>query len=345
MRIGVLGAARITHGALIAPASRVSGVSVTAIAAREPGRARAAARRHRIPRVHDTYAHLLADESLDAVYIPLPAALHGYWTRAALSAGKHVLVEKPFTANAAEAEQVAAAAAASGLVVMEAHHTTHHPFTARIAEVITSGILGPIESARATFCVPVRPGRDIRWDFGLGGGGLMDVGCYPIRMLRDIFGADPTVDSARASCRGDIDRLMTAQLTFDGVPATVLSSIWSRRLLSARLELRGAHARMRVRWPYHPQQGARLLIDGPGIRVHEKADRRSSYDYQLEAFRDTVERGGLNMTDANAGTATMRTIDQIYQAAGMRLRVPRDASPTGSRENNAAATGSGDDDA
>ncbi|MDT0144565.1 Gfo/Idh/MocA family oxidoreductase [Microbacterium sp. PRC9] len=343
MRIGVLGAARITHGALIAPASRVPGVTVAAIAAREPERARAAAHRHGIPRVHDTYAQLLADDSLDAVYVPLPAALHGTWTRAALSAGKHVLVEKPFTANAAEAEEVAAAAAASGLVVMEAHHPTHHPFTTRIADVISTGTLGPIQSATATFCVPLPPGRDIRWNFALGGGGLMDVGCYPLRMLRDILGADPTVDSARAAVRGDIDRLMIAQLTYGSTPVTVISSIWSRRLLSAQLEVRGEHARMRVRWPYHPQQGGALIIDGPGIRVREKTERRSSYDYQLEAFRDAVEHGGANRTDATAAIRTMRTIDETYWAAGMRPREPFAAKHT--RRQDSDASGRDDDGA
>lgn len=341
MRIGVLGAARITRGALIAPASRVSGVTVAAISARDPARARTAATRDGIGTVHGTYMQLLEDDSLDAVYIPLPGALHGAWTTAALAAGKHVLVEKPFAANADEAVTIAAAAAASGLIVMEAHHTSHHPFTARIADLVSSGVLGRVESAHATFCVPIPPGRDIRWSWELGGGSLMDVGCYPVRMLRDVLGIHPTVESAHASARGGIDRLMTAQLRYGSVNATVESSIWSRRLVSARLELRGSRARLRVRWPYHPQQGGRLLVDGPGIRSREKAPRRSSYDYQLEAFRDAVERGGANITDAASGTATMRTIDQIYHAAGMRVRVPAPTA-TGHTPGQEAAVGGSD---
>jgi predicted dehydrogenase len=322
VRLGILGAARITAGALIRPAREVPGVTVAAIASRASARAAAAAKRHGIERVHKSYEALLDDDSLDAVYIPLPAALHGRWTRAALDAGRHVLVEKPFMANAREAESIAGAASASGLVVMEAHHTSHHPFTSRIAAIVESGILGPIESAYAAFNVPIPPGRDIRWKFGLGGGGLMDVGCYPLRMLRDILRTDPTVIAAKAVVRGDIDRAMTAHLRYGATHATVVSSIWSRKLFSARVELRGSHARLRIWWPYHPQQGGRLLIDGPGIRKRESADKRSSYEYQLEAFRDAVKGGGPNITNAVAATATMRTIDEIYLAAGMRVREP-----------------------
>ncbi|MEO5919808.1 MAG: Gfo/Idh/MocA family oxidoreductase, partial [Pseudolysinimonas sp.] len=147
LRIGVLGAARITRDALIRPASEVDDVEVVAIAARDADRAAEAARKHGIPNVHDSYQALLADESIDAVYIPLPNGLHGRWTVAAIEAGKHVLCEKPFTANADEARAVAKVADASGLVVAEAHHSTHHPQTKRAAEIVRQGILGELESA------------------------------------------------------------------------------------------------------------------------------------------------------------------------------------------------------
>ena len=112
LRIGVLGAARIAPLALIRPARKVPGVLVAAIAARDRRRAEAFAARHGIPAVHDSYADLVADPSLDAVYVPLPNALHAEWTLRALEAGKHVLCEKPLTANQAEARQVAEAPAA-----------------------------------------------------------------------------------------------------------------------------------------------------------------------------------------------------------------------------------------
>src|SRR5262245_15391790 len=109
LRIGLLGAARITPGAIVKPARDAADVEVVAIAARDRTLADAFAAKHGVPRVFDSYAALLADPDIDAIYNPLPNGLHAEWTIAALDAGKHVLCEKPFTANAMEAEQVAAA--------------------------------------------------------------------------------------------------------------------------------------------------------------------------------------------------------------------------------------------
>src|SRR4051794_39249214 len=126
LRIGTLGAARITPGALVRPAARRGDAVVVAVAARERQKAERFAGKHQIPTVHDSYRALLADPEVEAVYNPLPNGLHGYWTIAALEAGKHVLCEKPFTANAEEAEAVAAVAERTGLVVMEAFHWRYH---------------------------------------------------------------------------------------------------------------------------------------------------------------------------------------------------------------------------
>src|SRR5438034_8273763 len=120
LRLGVLGAARIAPAALIKPARKVADVEVAAVAARDRAKAETFARKHGIGRVHDSYDSLLADPNIDAVYNPLPNGLHGRWTIAALEAGKHVLCEKPFTANADEAIEVAKVEARTGLVVMEA---------------------------------------------------------------------------------------------------------------------------------------------------------------------------------------------------------------------------------
>src|SRR5580658_5867474 len=163
LRIGVLGAAKIAPGALIKPARRTGRAEVVAVAARDVDRARAYAKKNKIPRVLDSYEALLADPELDAVYIPLPNGLHGHWTIAALQAGKHVLVEKPFTANADEARQVAEAAAHAGLVVMEAFHYQYHPMTRRLVEIVQTGELGTIKGIDIAFSAPLaRPG-DIRY--------------------------------------------------------------------------------------------------------------------------------------------------------------------------------------
>jgi predicted dehydrogenase len=321
VRIGVLGAARIVKQALLRPARTVDGVEVAAIAARDRGRAHRYAARMAIPQVHVSYEALLADSHLDAVYVPLPAALHREWTVAAIESGKHVLCEKPFTSNAAAAEQVAARAATSGLVVMEAYHSHYHPLQQRLLEIIASGELGRITTARACFCTPIPPGRDIRWNLALGGGGLLDVGYYPVRQLRALFGDDPSISTARARERGGIDRLMTATLAFEsGVRGEIVSSIWSRRLLSSSLEVVGTAGRLRVSSPYHPQLGTGIHVRGAGGARSERADRRSTYAFQLEAFRDAIRDGAPVPTDAAAAAAQLRTLDAIYETAGMTAR-------------------------
>lgn len=323
MRIGVLGAARITKTALLDPAKSVPGVEVTAIAARDSARAHSYAAKHRIPRVCDTYDDLLACEEIDAVYIPLPAALHGAWVRAAISAGKHVLVEKPFASNEIEASAVASLATSSDSIVMEAYHTAHHPFTARIREIVAGGALGQVTSAEAVFCVPIPPGRSIQWNLALGGGGLLDVGYYPVRQLRDIFGTEPTVIGARARQRDGIDSSLEGSLRFDtGAIGKVMTSIWSRRLYASRMEIRGTAGLLRVSSPYHPHLRGSLTLDVGGARRREHASRRSTYTYQLEAFRDLVAGVSRNVTDSSSAVAQMAIIDDLYRAAGMSPRMP-----------------------
>jgi len=322
LNIGVLGAARITRDALIRPAADVDEVEVVAIAARDRQRATEAASKHGIPRVLDSYEAMLADPGIDAVYIPLPNGLHGRWTLAAIEAGKHVLCEKPFTANAVEARTVAAAAAASTVVVMEAHHSSHHPQTKRAADIVRSGVLGELESAEAAFIVPMPPSSDIRWNLGLAGGSLMDLGCYPVRWLRDVLGVVPTVTSAVASDRDGIDASMDARLDYAGVAGRVRAAMWTTPPLLIEAEVRGAAGVMKVRMPFQPHMKGKISVDGPGLRIREKADGHASYAYQLEAFRDAVVAGGPNLTDSAAAVETMQTIDDIYIAAGMQVRLP-----------------------
>ena len=174
LRIGILGAARIAPAALVKPASASSEVDVVAVAARSLERAQAFAAKHDIPRAHSSYEALLADPDVDAVYNPLPNGLHGRWTRAALEAGKHVLCEKPFTANAAEAREIALLAADSDRVVMEAFHYRYHPLALRAEEIIASGELGALQRVETALSFPLPKFSDIRYDYDLAGGATMD---------------------------------------------------------------------------------------------------------------------------------------------------------------------------
>jgi predicted dehydrogenase len=320
LRIGVLGSARILREALIAPAGRVDRIVVHAIAARETERARLTAQRFGIPRVHESYDALLADADLDAVYIPLPSALHARWSAAALDAGKHVLVEKPFTSSLDAAEALAAHAARfPELILAEAYHTGHHPIMSDVRAILDANELGVVRRASATFSIPIFGRSDIRWNYELGGGGLLDVGYYPVRFLRELFGPAPEVVGARAKMRGDIDRFLEAELDFGDVRGTIVSGIWSARL-GIGVEIVGDAGRLRVSWPYHPQSGARITIAGASGRRRQAVDRTPSYSLQLAAFRDAIRGDALNRTDAAAAVAQLRTLEAIQRRAGMRPR-------------------------
>lgn len=324
LKIGVLGAARITPIALIEPARANDDIEVAAVAARDGARARQFAARHGIAAAYDSYDALLADPSIDAIYNPLPNALHGKWTIAALEAGKHVLCEKPFTANADEAEAVAAVARRSGKVVMEAFHYRYHALTARLLEIIASGELGEVRRIETWFCIPLFI-DDIRWNWSLGGGSLMDTGCYTIHLLRTLAGAEPTVRSAQCKrLAPNIDRFSQAEMTFaDGRTGGIVTSMASTRLLSAGARVIGAEGVMRVTNPYAPQYFHGVEVKARGRRRQEGVPKQpSSYAAQLGVFADAVLRGAAFPTHVDDAIANMRVIDACYDAAGMRKREP-----------------------
>jgi predicted dehydrogenase len=324
LRIGILGAARIAPSALITPARGSSEVVVAAVAARDGARAQVYAAKHDIARVHDSYDALIADPDLDAIYNPLPNGLHGRWTRAALAGGKHVLCEKPFTANAAEAREVAELAAKSDRVVMEAFHYRYHPLTLRIEEIIASGELGTLERVEAAMCFPLPKFSDIRYDYALGGGATMDAGCYAVHMARTFGGGTPEVVSAQAKLRDPrIDRAMTAELRFPaGHTGRVRTSMWSSDLLRISARVVGDHGELHVLNPVVPQFFHRLSVRSAKGRRVERLPRRASYAYQLDAFASAVLRGEPVRTNPEDAVENMTVIDAIYRAAGLPLREP-----------------------
>ncbi|CDO88678.1 oxidoreductase [Mycobacterium triplex] len=324
LRIGILGAAAIAPTALVKPAKDNPDVVVAAVAAREGARARAFAAKHGIARAHDDYAALIADPDLDAIYNPLPNGLHGKWTRAALAAGKHVLCEKPFTANAAEAREIADLAAKSDRVVMEAFHYRYHPQTLRVEEIIASGELGKLTHVEATLCFPLPKFSDIRYNYALAGGATMDAGCYTVHMVRTFGGSTPEVVSAQAKLHDpQIDRAMTAELRFaGGHTGRVRCSMWSRRLFDISARVVGERGRLHVLNPAMPQMFHRLSVRTADDNRVESFPRRASYAYQLDAFAAAVLRGEPVKTTARDAIENMTVIDDIYRAAGLPLREP-----------------------
>jgi predicted dehydrogenase len=321
VRIGILGAARIAPKALIKPARGNADVVVTAVAARDASRAHAFAAKHGIARVHDSYEALIADPDLDAVYNPLPNGLHGKWTRAALAAGKHVLCEKPFTANAAEAREIAELAAESDRVVMEGFHYRYHPFALRVEEILASGELGTLQRVEAAVCFWLPKFSDIRYDYFLAGGALMDVGCYAVDMVRTFGGSTPEVVSAQAKLRGpQVDRAMTAQLRFaGGHTGRVHCSMWSSNLPQYTAKVVGDRGELRLN-PLIPFQ--RFTVRSAGRTRVERFPARATYAYQLDAFAAALLRGEPVKTGPKDAIENMTVIDAMYRAAGLPLRKP-----------------------
>ncbi|MAE95372.1 MAG: oxidoreductase [Deltaproteobacteria bacterium] len=322
LRVGILGAAAIAPTALIQPARDVPGVEAFAVAARDPGRARAFAKRHGLARAHESYASLLADPEVDAVYNPLPNSLHAEWTIRALEAGKPVLCEKPLAANAAEASRMADASEKTGRPLMEAYHWRYHPLAARMEQVAFSGRIGRIRHLEMDMCIPIpRPG-DIRFRLDLAGGSAMDMGCYCISILRHLTAAEPEVVAARARLSSPgVDRYIQADLRFsEERSARLTAALFAFTPPRIRLVVKGDEGEMRVTNPVAPHLFHRLKIRTSAGTTSETEPGRKSYVHQLEAFLALVRDGRSVPTDGRDGVRTMSVIDAIYEAAGFEPR-------------------------
>ena len=322
VRIGILGAARIAPSAAIKPARNVADAQIVAVAARDRSRADAFASKHSIPTVHDSYADLIADPNIDAIYNPLPNSLHAEWTIAALDAGKHVLCEKPFTANTKEAEDVAAVADRTGLVVMEAFHYRYHPLAQRMRDIVDSGELGTIRRIEATLCFPLFKKSDIRFQYDLAGGATMDVGTYTVHLTRLLGREEPEVISAEAKLHTpDVDRAMHAELAFpSGATGGIWCSMWSSKVIGTSARVTGDNGDLHVINPTAPQLWHRLRVTSSGQKRTEKLTRKPTYEFQLEAFCAAVLRGEPTLTPPSDSIANMRVLDAIYVASGMNPR-------------------------
>lgn len=353
INIGILGAARIARAGIIKPARFQKDVNIIGIAARDVSRAELLAKKNQIPRVHRTYEELLADRDIDAIYNPLPNSHHHEWTMKALEAGKHVLCEKPIASNALQATEMVALAAEKGLVLAEAIHNLYHPISTEMMKIINDGVIGKIRRVEAHFCTPMFKKNDIRYEYDLAGGATMDLGCYAIRLMRMLTGADQQAEkstqqpkitakvmAAEATCMSpQVDQYMSADFLFtrshldeqtdnmisEEIPGHMTCALKHRAFPRITAWIIGESGVLQVINPFVPHRFNRLVLmtktgEGRGKKVSRFVRGKSSYFYQLQEFVKAVQGEENRLISAEDSIETMRLIDDIYEMAGLKKR-------------------------
>jgi len=292
-------------------------VDVVAVASRDEERARSYADEHGLERSYGSYKALLADPDLEAVYISLPNRLHAEWTLRALEAGKHVLVEKPFSKHPDQVEEAFDRADAAGLVLSEGFMWRHHPQTRRLVELIDSGVAGRVRVVRTAFAFDLAAERgtgDTRFDPALDGGALMDVGCYCISGVRLVAGEPVRARGEQVAGPSGVDVIFTGALSFaDGVLGHFdCGFVVPRR---AGLEVVGEDATILVPDPFTPR--------APGIEVLRPGaepelipiEPTSSYRLELENVSAAIRGEGPLLLGREDAIGQARTIDELYRSA------------------------------
>ena len=296
---------------------------VSTVAARDAARAALFAEENGIPHVVPDYEALVTSDAVDVVYNGLPPSGHARWSIAALEAGKHVLCEKPFALDAGEAREMVSAAERTGNHLIEAYHYRFHPLFARVLELIGADSIGSIRELDAHFNVRISPeGGEIRYDPALGGGAMMDLGCYCVHWVRTVMGTEPEVLSASA-VRHDsgVDVAMQAELGFpDGVRAKVSSSMAEDLPdgLDAGLVITGERGRLSVTNPIAPHMGHELVLKTPQDVIREEVAGGTTYYHQLQHLRDVLNGEVIPLTGGDDAIASMRVLDEIYRLSGIR---------------------------
>jgi predicted dehydrogenase len=325
IRIGILGAARIAPRGIVTPANALLGAEVVAVAARDADRARTFASQHSIPMSFGSYAELIARDDIDLVYCALPPSAHAQWCTAALANGKHVLVEKPFASNAQDAARMVAAARAAGRHLLEGFHYRFHPLFERALSLLRGGAIGRIQHIEAVFNaeLPDTPG-ELRYDESLGGGALMDLGCYCLHWIRTVAGDEPTIVSARARCgTPGVDLDVEAELAFTSGPTATLKCSMQPDdgQLIRRLRVRGDKGMLEIENPVSPHAGSTLSIesdDAPLPQIVSGGD--TTFHFQLRHVLEVIEGRAQPLTGGGDAIGNMSAIDAIYRAAGLKPR-------------------------
>jgi predicted dehydrogenase len=325
IRIGILGAARIAPRGIITPANETLGAEVVAIAARNIERAQDFAAQHSIPLAFGSYAELIARDDIDLVYCALPPSAHLEWCGAALTSGKHVLIEKPFANNAQDAAQIVAAARTAGRHAFEGMHYRFHPLFERALGLIRGGIVGKLKHIEATFNadLPDTPG-ELRYIEALGGGALMDLGCYCMHWIRSVVGEEPTIVSARARCGvPGVDLEIDAEMAFTSGPTASLKCSMQPEdgQLYRRLRVVGEAGVLEIENPVTPHAGATLSIEAPNAPMPQiVSGGDTTFHFQLRHILEVIEGRSQPLTGGDDAIGNMRAIDAIYRAAGLRPR-------------------------
>ena len=315
LRVGILSTAKI-NDAILEGARASAGAEVVAVASRERGRAEAYAAEKGIPRAHGSYEDLLADEAVEAVYVPLPNSMHLPWSERALEAGKHVLCEKPLTRRAAEVEGALAAAERSGRLLAEAFMWRYHPSTDAIVRLVADGAIGRLRVVRAAFGFTLDPGADnVRWAGELEGGAVMDVGCYCLSALRLLAG-EPERVSAEVVEGGDgVDARVAALLRFGG---DVLGTFDCGFDIPKRagLEVVGETGTIVSLDPWHGQDpDVRILRPDAGEAEDVPVEAANPYALELDDLARAIREGGEPQLGRADAVGQARAIEALYRAA------------------------------
>ena len=321
IRWGILGVAKIAVEKVI-PAMQQGEVSeVTAIASRDAGRAAWAAASLAIAKSYGSYEELLADPDIDAVYNPLPNHLHVPWSVKAAEAGKHVLCEKPIALSSAEALELIEARDRTGVKLQEAFMVRTHPQWLAVRERVREGAVGKLLGAQYVFSYFNRDPENIRNKADIGGGGLMDIGCYPITTSRFVFGEEPTrvLGLVERDPDMEIDRLTSAILDF---PRGQASFICSTQMVSyQRANFFGTEGRREVEIPFNApsDRPCRVFhsggdLFGGDIETLEFATC-DQYTVQGDDFSRAILEDREVTTPLEDAVANMRVIEAILRSA------------------------------
>ncbi len=319
---GVLGAANIAVKRVIPAMQRGEWCEVTALASRDLEKAQHFARELGIPKVYGSYNELLADRSIEAVYNPLPNHLHVPWSIKAAAAGKHVLCEKPIALNAEEAIQLLRARDRAGVKIEEAFMVRTHPQWIRVLELINAGRIGEVRSVIGHFSYNNADPQNIRNIAEMGGGGLMDIGCYLIFFARLIFQDEPkrVVGLIQEDPVTRTDVLTSALLDFSRGQAAFTCG--TRMAPFQRVQIVGTRGRIEVQIPVNapPDRACKILIDGGSDVFGSGAEAIEfevcdQYTIQGDLFARSIREGKEPAVPLEESIKNMSVIDGIFRSA------------------------------